>query len=192
MKNTVWFAAITVFLLGCDSKIEYVELKMSQKNPMSYAFDKPLVEVRAAIKSIRFPGRSVESSEDSIIIWGKIVTRPENKNDFFIFNMLPNDTSIVFRSKERPIPYFYSLHLHITSIDSQTTLVEVRTVDPSISIGVRFPHNILPSSVPGAALTKPVQPSTIEEYKVLLKIGEVLGVREKMPPLRLPEAFFRE
>lgn len=179
-----------IIYLGCDSKIDYIELKMPKKNPTSYEFNASLYAVKESIikNHKKMPLHDhIESGRDSSIIWGiEILTKLENKEDFYINNLLPFDTSLIYIGIKESIPYFYSIHIHLTAINPNKTLVEINTINPEISIGVRFPYNIIPAE-PGAALTKPVPPSTIEEYMVLQVIGEGLGIKDKMPALILPE-----
>ncbi|MBI5019883.1 MAG: hypothetical protein HZB59_00410 [Ignavibacteriales bacterium] len=189
------FLIVTFLLLvGCDSKYGYYELKMPKKNPTSYIFNFSIDVIKIIIKQNheKMPLKYIESAEDSSIVWGEYILRkPENKNDFYLMNMLPSDTSIIYYrvidETVKTLPYIYSIHLHITSLDSSKTLVNVITIRPRICIGVRFPYNVLPISEPDASLMKIVAPSTIEEYTVLLVIGEALGMKDKMPTLILPE-----
>jgi hypothetical protein len=95
--------------------------------------------------------------------------------------------SRIYVGTKEKIPYFYDLHVHLESLGPDSTRVTVSPIDPTISIGVRFPYNVLPISEPGVALTTPVEGSSIEEYEVLLRIGEALGEKDVMPPLMLPQ-----
>lgn len=195
MRN--WIVLIALLLVGCDSRVDYVELKMTRKNPTSYVYNASLGVVKQTIKENheQFPLKYIESADDSIIIWGKSILRlSENRNDFFIRNMLPTDTSHIYLGKKKSIPYLYSIHIHLKMIDSTRTLVELKTIDPKILLGIRFPYNILPKSLhsPYSTIIENVEPSTIEEYKVLLVIGGALDVKDEMPPLILPESMPRQ
>jgi hypothetical protein len=68
-------------------------------------------------------------------------------------------------------------------VDEKTTKVKINVCRPKISIRV----NSIISHAPGFYNNYNVEPSTIEEYKILLVIGEKLGIREKMPNLIWPE-----
>ncbi|MDP3684177.1 MAG: hypothetical protein Q8S01_09610, partial [Ignavibacteria bacterium] len=131
MRN--WCVLFLLLLVGCDSKIDYVELKMTNKNPTSYLFDASIEKVKRAIRDHyeEFPLTYLESADDSSISWGEAILRlPENKNDFFIRNMIPIDTSSIYIGKKESIPYFYSLHIHLKMIDSTKTMVEINTINP--------------------------------------------------------------
>ena len=180
---------VLLLLAGCDSRSDYVECKLISKNPTSYEFEASLDSIKSTIHYVFGKGKYayLESADDYPLVSGKgILDKSENKQDFVLENLFPGHKSKVYVSKKEIVPYFYKLHLHLTTRDSSKTLVKILTINPRISIGVRFPYNILPFTLPGAALIKPVSPSTIEEYEVLLLIGDALGIRQKMAPLQLP------
>jgi hypothetical protein len=187
-----YIVALFVFILslnGCDTKYKYIELEMSEKNPISYVFNATIEQIHQALvsKYNNFPGISLEFASDSSIVWGsKYLNSPDNINDAFIWNYFP-DTSIVYYNQQNKIPYYYSLHLHIIKIDNTKTEVEIITINPEIMTGIRFPSNVLSSVFHQPPITKSVHPSTIEEYRVLLNIGEVLGIKDKMPTMRVPK-----
>lgn len=68
-------------------------------------------------------------------------------------------------------------------MDENKTEVSLYTLKPTIDVHVRS----LIQHSPGFFNTYNVEPSTIEEYKILLAIGEALGIKEEMPPLILPK-----
>lgn len=188
MKKTI--ILMFIFLIGCDSKKEYIELKMPAQNPVRYEFDFSINEIHHAIRKAKknYVGVSLSFVGDSDITWGKeILKDPVNSNDAFIWKF-NYDSSYIYYNKNEKIEYKYSAHLHLTPIAEKRTQVEVRTLDREIFIGVRFPYNII-TFLKSASAPKfrSVPSSTIEEYKLLLDIGETLGVKEKMPPLILPE-----
>jgi hypothetical protein len=182
--------SVIILICGCDSKIDYIELRMPQKNPSTYIFEASIDTIKNVIRRNhgKMPLMHIETATDSSLIWsGNVLTIPENKDDFYIYNILPVDTSIIFSNVEKPIPYSYSMHIHLVSASPERTLVTIKTINPEICVGVKFPHNVIKFGVPEGSLLKSVSPSTIEEYMVLLVIGEALGVKDKMPPLLLPE-----
>jgi len=74
--------------------------------------------------------------------------------------------------------------LHIKSIDGLHSQITVTTIDSKIVIGKEMipkpPHFVRKDK------TLAVEPSTIEEYEILLEIGKLVG-EKGMPPLSLPE-----
>ena len=180
---------LTFLVGGCDTKYDYVELKLSKKNPTTYEFNASLRQTQLALRRAYtgVPRINIEFAADSQIVWGKDILRsPQNSNDAYLYNF-SHDSSLIYYSKKRTIPYWYNLWIHFEEISPGTTQVKVIAIDPQIGIGVRFPYNVLPISEPGAALTKRVPSSTIEEYRLLLAVGNQLGVAHKMSPLVLPE-----
>jgi hypothetical protein len=181
-------ALLVIAFLGCDTRYQIEELRMPEKNPMTYEFDASIPEVHQAIRDrfVNRPGMALEFASDSSIVWGDpVLKRPENINDAFIWNR-HGDTSRVYVRKASYVMYVVPHLIHISAVGEKRTEVEVRAIDPHIVIGVKFPRNVLPPDV-GGALTKPVPPSTIEEYQILLEIGKGLGVEGSMPKLIMPE-----
>ncbi len=179
-----------VVIMGCDSYIDYAELRMPVKNPVEYEFEASIEDVKKATKMavgrIR-RGYSIEFATDSVIVWGRdVLKEPANVNDAFVYTY-GLDSSRIYYSPDRGIFYYYDLHLHLTQT-AKGTRVEVRTIDPRIRAGTRFPANLIPTPIRGFGIMRAVPPSTIEEYEILLAIGDALGVKHKMPPLILPES----
>jgi len=176
---------MVVLIIGCDSKIDYVEYQLPQKNPMSYEFPFSLDTVRNAVSSwLNKRYASIYTSQDTIIFQDEEFMRlPENKNDFFV-DVPISATASLYRRKDtgEPMRYYGVVHIHITQTERNKTVVEVRTINPRIFTGVEFPANVI-TDFHGGVITKKVSPSTVEEYALLLKFGEVLGMRHKMPPL---------
>ena len=108
---------------------------------------------------------------------------PGNGNDVYLWYMhSPMGISQVYFVDGKPAPYIADFHLHITEKESGKTEVEVITFDPQVIAGrALLPgrHFIRPN------IYLPVAPTTIEEYSLLLKIGEQVG-QEGMPALRVP------
>jgi hypothetical protein len=186
----IWIVLIAIGFIGCDSEMEYRELRMPVKNPTLFVFNAPMASIKTIIKQNRqkMPLSYMESADDSSIFWGKgLLSAAENKNDFYLRDMAPAETSLVYHGSGRPVVYDYDLHIHLTQLDSNRTRVEIVTIKPKILLGVRFPYNVLPIESSNAGISKEVSPSTIEEYRVLLVIGEALGIKDSMPATILPE-----
>lgn len=190
-SSAFFLLILIIFSIGCDTKYKYIELKMPKKNPTSYEFDASIEQIQDAIRQNFFhiPGKYLGFASDTNLVWGEdILAKPENVNDAFIYLHFGDSSRVYHRIDEdhKMIPYWYSIHIHITSIGERKTKVEVRAINPTIGIGIRFPMNVLPRE-PGAAIEKDVPTSTIEEYEILLEIGDALGVKNKMDPIVLPE-----
>jgi hypothetical protein len=77
-----------------------------------------------------------------------------------------------------PLQYSADFKLLLTPVSDSKTRVDVRTSESKVRIGANFGGH-------GGDYYNPVAPTTIEEYRILMKIGAVLGEQD-MPPLRLP------
>jgi len=91
--------------------------------------------------------------------------------------------SDVYYKKNMPLLYSASFHLHFEQIDADMTKIKVYVLEPKVAVGEEILAQIIIPSHAGYSW-KSVKPTTIEEYKILLRIGKVVG--EKMPPLRKP------
>jgi hypothetical protein len=196
---------LAVFLLNvcisCSSDIHKIKTKpLAEKNPTSYVFARPVSQAREEIiKAFETENRyskpteefyasfgdtrlwfSVESREDAVFS-EKIFQNPVNHNDVYLHSHgEPLGPSQVYFGGGKPLRYRAAFQLHLAALDNNTQ-VSVITHEPSVINGSKCcgPHGYVSNNVP-------VEPTTIEEYKILLFVGRILGARE-MPPLRLPE-----
>ena len=74
--------------------------------------------------------------------------------------------------------YTADFKLLLTPVSDSKTRVDVRTSESKVRIGANFGGH-------AGDYYERVAPTTIEEYRILLKIGTALG-EQNMPPLRLP------
>ncbi len=174
---------------GCDSKKEIVELHLPKRNPTSFVFSSSVSEIHKVIKSLnktRLVG-SLTFLGDSTAARGRnIFLDPKNSQDVY-YEPFSNKTSrIYFGKPNHLLPYWYAWDIHIVQLEAGKTSVEIKSLKSELGIGVKFPYNVGLPAEPGAALTKMVEPSTIEEYEYLQALGLALGVLETMPPIVLP------
>jgi hypothetical protein len=90
----------------------------------------------------------------------------------------------LYRSeKGGSLDYWAWFYLHLESIDNTNTKVTITTFEPEVIVG----RELLPSPPHFVRRDKTltVEPSTIEEYEILLKIGNLVG-EKNMPSLILP------
>jgi hypothetical protein len=109
-------------------------------------------------------------------------TKPGNENDAYIFGGdTPVGESQVYFKDGQPLIYYANFHIHLTVVSPQKTRVEIFTDDSSLAAGLDkswSPHG------PALIFVK-VDPTTIEQYQILLGIGEQLGTKD-MPQLVTP------
>lgn len=161
------FITISVLTIGCYSKE-----KLQSPNPTSYVFDAGIEDVRKAILT------RVEDSLDGYTVYAKEdydndILSKNIKNDALLRNHYDVKSKMFFRFG-KPLPYFPEFIIHLDSISEKKTNVVVYTSDTTIVVGgIGVPHF-------GYTWEKKVSPSTIEEYEILLLIGQQLG-QEGMP-----------
>ena len=195
---------IAALLLGlcisCSSDIHPIETRpLSQKNPTSYVFPAPLPAARGkmltAFKDFNLmrdflssfspnnPSMSFRmENRDDAVFATHIFANRENHEDLYLhFFGDVIDPSPVYFGGGKPLRYRAKFQLHLTALDDNSTQVSIITHDPTVINGSTCcgPHGKVANDVA-------VEPTTIEEYKILLFIGRILGVSD-MPPLRLPE-----
>lgn len=161
------FITISVLTIGC-----YTKEKLLVPNPTSYVFDAGIEDVRKAILT------RVEDSLDGNTVYAKEdyendIFSKNIKNDALLVNICDVKSKMFFRFG-KPLPYFPEFIIHLDSISEKKTNVVVYTSDTTIVVGgIGVPHF-------GYTWEKKVSPSTIEEYEILLLIGQQLG-QEGMP-----------
>jgi hypothetical protein len=195
---------LAALLLGlctsCASDVHPIKTRaLSQKNPTSYVFPHPVPEVRekvlTALEDYKFRRDFYSSlSPNNPSFHFSVNTRgdagssepifasPDNKDDLYLHSFGDwIDPSPVYFAGGKPLRYRAKFQLHLTALGDNSTKVSVITHDPSVINGSVCCglHGYKSNDVA-------VEPTTIEEYRILLFIGRVLGVSD-MPHLSLPE-----
>lgn len=161
------FITISVLTIGCYSKE-----KLQSPNPTSYVFDAGIEDARKAIIT------RVEDSLDGYTVYAKEdyendILSKNIKNDALLSNHYDVKSKMFFRFG-KPLPYSPEFIIHLDSISEKKTNVVVITSDTTVVVGgIGFGHV-------GYTWEKKVSPSTIEEYEILLLIGQQLS-QEGMP-----------
>lgn len=111
-----------------------------------------------------------------------LLTKAGNENDAYLFGSTSSlGESQVYFKGGHPLIYYADFHIHLTAISPQKTRVEIFTYGSRVVTGVdkRYsPHG------PSLIFVE-VPPTTIEQYQILLRIGQQLGITN-MPPLVVP------
>ncbi len=189
---------ILLTVLACDRDIHLIETKpFSQKNPTDYEFAVPVSEVKkkllaafedfdlkdklcASLNEIKSCLFSVESKEDPTVS-REIFANSENNNDLYLYPYDLIGPSPIYFGGGKPLEYRAEFQLHLTDAGNDRTKVTIITHNSTVINGAKCcgPHGDVSNYVV-------VEPTTIEEYKILLFIGSVLGAKG-MSPLRMPE-----
>ena len=95
--------------------------------------------------------------------------------------------SDVYYKKNMPLLYnVYAFHLNFEEIDAKKTKMRVHVLHPEVATGKEIWGMIILPSHAGYRW-KSVEPTTIEEYKILLRIGKLAG-EKNMPQLKRPDS----
>lgn len=179
---------LPVSLVSCKDKI--IKIELSKDNPVEYTFNTPKDSLYKII--------STQLSINNMMIWDAIhkdmvieeisnlFSYTKNKSDFCL---MPIDylskSKIYLKENGDSLEYEAWFYLHLEAVDKMHTKVSIKTIEPKIIIGRELipkpPHFVRRDK------TIPVEPSTIEEYQILLKIGKLLK-EQNMPSLILPDA----
>jgi hypothetical protein len=96
----------------------------------------------------------------------------------------PMSLSLVYFVGDEPAPYIADFYLEIQALEDQLTRVTVEALESQVIAG----KTLLPQhEFSRANIYLQVSPTTIEEYQLLLGIGEILG-QPGMPALQVPKA----
>jgi hypothetical protein len=90
--------------------------------------------------------------------------------------------SEIYSKRSCPLPYVGQFRVHVVSEGADRARVEIHTLRSYVLTGKSWsPHTF--SRVNQAA---DVPPTTIDEYRILVAVGECLGYKD-LPPVRLPQ-----
>ncbi len=107
---------------------------------------------------------------------------PGGEDDLILsYGHMPMGPSTVYEVGGRPAPYLADFLLRIEVVDEGRTRVEVETIDPQVIAG----RTLLPGRhFTRANIYVPVAATSVEEYELLRRLGELLG-EQGMPPAEL-------
>jgi hypothetical protein len=119
---------------------------------------------------------------DGDVLAKGLLAKTGNENDAYIYgDARPIGESPIYFKDGQPLIYYADFHIHLTAISPKKIRVEIFTYGSSVITGLDkswSPHG--PSFIFMA-----VPPTTIEQYQILLGIGQQLGTAN-LPPLVTP------
>ncbi len=208
-KITILSFILLIFAFGilaiilCNSDIGYRIKHLEEKNTTSYVFHAPYDRLKEIIicdfSKDRSKDMNVSESvqeisnkqwivKDEISLYllylgDRVSEKLENKFDLYL---TPSGTRLISYSKVYKkfwwsLEYFAEFQLHFEPINEAETKITVITHAPEVlysSSAVFSGHAYVDF--------KKVEPTTIEEYEILLRIGKLVG-EINMPPLKLPK-----
>lgn len=180
------FICFEAFFVSCQDKITKIEL--INKNPVEYIFNISKDSLYKIMTSkLYINNLSLLTVEKRIIMPPEVsmmFSQQKNNLDIFLWSIGVYCKSKIYKEKGVFLDYWVSFYLHIERIDQRHTKVSITTIEPKVIVGKEWfpgpPHFVRKD------ITISVEPSTMEEYEILLKIGNMVGQKD-MPPLNLPE-----
>jgi len=132
--------------------------------------------------ALQQPAPSLFFKGEADTISKHLLTKAGNENDAYLFGSTsPIGESQVYFKDNQPLIYYADFHIHLTALDPKKTRVDIFTCDSSVVAGLDegwSPHG--PSFI-----YVEVPPTTIEQYQILLGIGQQIRTKD-MPPLVTP------
>ena len=186
-KKAIIFILICfeALFVSCKEKINKIEL--ISKNPVEYVFNTSMDNLYNMIGKLKINKMMLVDATDAGMVsvaMSELHYKPKNNLDFYLLPLNYICKSKIYqRINGDSLEYMASFYLHLETISEKKTKVSIRTIEPKVKIG-----KALFRSLPHFARESrnlPVEPSTIEEYEILLKIGNLAGEMD-MPPLHLP------
>jgi hypothetical protein len=141
-------------------------------------------------KTKRALSDALQSSGMAFLLWKgdgdmlakNLLTKTGNENDAYIYgDVRPVGESRVYFKAGQPLIYYADFHIHLAAAAPHKTRMEISTYGSRVITGLDeswSPHG------PSLIFVE-VPPTTIEQYQILLGIGQQLGVTN-MPPLVTP------
>jgi hypothetical protein len=173
---------LVVFLLAAApgynvlKGLTFSKRKLDRPNPTSYVFDAPILQVRNAVDASLGPTNETSNLEGSWKTTGLNI-HCCNETEYEILQR-GSTKSDIYRWLHAPLDYKADFELRLITISDSKTQVDVVTSDSRVRIGPNFTAH-------GGDYYERVAPTTIEKYKILLRIGKALG-QPGMPALSLP------
>ena len=176
-------------------------LALPKPNPTSYTFPLNVNVLHSRAKQafayglqmehpiFYFEGRSVtlnvQDSQHHLFAPDAIFRDPANTNDLYLHNYgWPIAESIIYRGTKGGLTFFADFHLHLAETETNSTTVTVTALNTRVVNGWNFGLDIH-TGFGRLACIVPAQPTTVEEYSILLYLGRYIGVTG-MPELIVP------
>jgi hypothetical protein len=192
MNNILRITALGLILFSnlvfasCQKKI--FKKTMDKKNPVEYNFSISKDSLQSIISAqLKVENMMLWDSQHGIMVLEEISKKFSQKGNVSDFCLMPiyfiGKSKIYFAEENHSLDYEAWFYLHLESIDETHTKLTITTFEPMLIVG----RDLLPSPPHfGRGYKKmTVEPSTIEEYEILQKIGNLIGEKD-MPPLILP------
>jgi len=175
-----------IVFASCQKKI--LKVILEEKNPVEYIYNSPIDSLHRIIsRQVEINNMMVWDSKHGSVVTEeatKLFSQKENSSDFCLQTVQYLGKSKIYLSKDgNSLDFRAWFYLHLESIDGMHTKVRITTIEPEVIVG----RELLPGPPHFVRRDKKVtvEPSTIEEYEILLKIGKLVQEKD-MPLLILP------
>lgn len=168
----LWLYAIGFSFVGLVRGLTYSKKKLQPPNPTSYVFHVPVKQMRSVLPHWG-PDEPCPPAPTPCLV----LTHPTDGTTYDLWQ-LDRTKSDVYRWLGKPLEYRANYTLTVTPVSDSQTRIDIHTYDTSVLLATGV-------GVHGGNLLDRVTPTSIEEYRFLLTIGNALGEKD-MPPLRLP------
>ena len=164
-----WLYAIGFPLIGMIKVLTFSKTKLQMPNPTSYVFHVPLVQMRSVLPHWG-PDEPCPPAPTPCLI----LDRPTDGTTYDLVQ-LDRTRSDVYRWLGKPLEYKAGYMMTVTPVSDSQTRVDIRTFDSNVLITTNV-------GVHGGDFVEAVAPTSIEEYRFLLTIGNKVG-EKGMPSL---------
>ena len=187
----MWQASLLAVLL-CQGCAGFTTVELPRKNPTDWIFPHPIEEVNKAVRKSMEPfakeySMRVSFHEDHKPLSRGPLEKPGNENDAFLYSFHePISLSSMHYVGGKALPYIAEFHVHLSSFQTGGTRVEVFALNSEVIAGQSW--SCLGICGPGWHNNYArVEPTTVEEYEILRRIGAELGVGTMPEPVSRPK-----
>jgi len=173
-------------LVSCQDRI--IKIELTKKNPIEFVFNTQKDSLYKIIsKQLIITNMMLWDAAHGYMVLNKIsdlFLLSKNKSDFCLMPTFYICKSKIYQKDNGDsLEYEAWFYLHLEEVVKGKTKVSITTIEPKVVVG----RELLPTPPHFVRKDKTllVEPSTIEEYEILLKIGRLVG-EQGMPPLQLP------
>ena len=171
---------VIFFNTSCSS-VRHVTGEYVGDNPIEYVFDVPESEMREIIEvAFDFYRRKIRTDfkfydlyrehhkEHDYILWNRF-------NYYrYVYEGYHYVSKVYFDRKGKGYNYCPFYIIFVNSVDISKTKVRIEAIEPKIrKSNKRLRY-------------KPVNPTSVEEYELLLILGKEIGIEKEMPELKIP------
>jgi hypothetical protein len=187
-KNVLFiFVCMSVSFASCQNKI--IKIEQDKKNPIEYVFSCSKDSLHNVIsKQLKYNNMMLWDSQHGIMVLEEVSNMFSQKGNSSDFCLMPIyficKSKIYFTNDGDLLDYEAWFYLHLESIEKNLTKVKITTIEPKVIVG----RELLPTPPHFGRKYKKidVESSTIEEYEILLKIGDLVGEKD-MPSINITE-----